>query len=90
MQLKERRYAVAVRAAHELEGLAFELRWSWVTSKPGNRVHNVLDADQLALVSDWFIDQGFRMRFIDFAVAYQVLSTTCGSFSGESETPRPS
>src|SRR5689334_3043558 len=62
----------AVRCADQLEGLAVEHRGSVVVVlEPGGRVDDEFHSDQPAPVSNGLVDERFRARIVQFAVADQ-------------------
>ena len=71
VEFEECRYAVPIRAADKLEGLAFELRRTGMTGEPGGNIHDVFDTYEPAAVSQRFVDQRFRMGFVNLAVTDQ-------------------
>jgi hypothetical protein len=73
VKLEERREAVPVRAADELEPLPFQHRRRiLVMREPRGCVHNELDANQPHAAVARFVYQGFRVRNIDLTIAHQI------------------
>ena len=72
VQFEKRIQVETVGGSNELKVLSFKYRRSIIVIlQPGGCVHNVLDANQSALLPHRFVDQGFRMRDINLPISHQ-------------------